>query len=211
MTNALGGVVATPSARTYAKWFKQGLPAAGVVAALLIWRGVRDAQTDGGLVFYLILIGAVLLLCVGGMVSYLKGARVTVTATEIDAVGFLWRHRHIPLSDVGVVVEVAGFEQASTLRPATPLLVVLGRDGTRLLRLNGSVWDTDDLHRIALATGAPIEGVGTVTPKELAARHPQSVTVFERHPWAMGTLLAVVIVIVIVAAVLLYAASSGSL
>ena len=211
MTNAMGGVVATPSARTYATWFKQGLPAAGLVAVLLIWKSVHDADTTGELVTYLVIIGVVLVLAVGGMFSYIKGARVEVNAAEIDAVGFLWRHRHIPLAEVGVVLEVAGLEQASSLRPATPLLVVLDRQGKRLLRLNGAVWDTDDLHRIAQAVGAPIEGLGTVKPKELAQRYPHAVTLVERRPVLFGVLIAVVLVVLVIGGVLVYAATSDSL
>ncbi len=197
-------LVIRPSTDTHRRVVAQVGAALAVPLAFVAIEMVLIGSVVGRLAF-----GIFLLVVIGVASSatwhYLRTAQVAVSSAQVVARGAFGRVRRFGADQVGVAVEIAGLVPGSA-RPPVPQLVLIGRDGRRLLRLSGGLWGTAALAQIGGVLGAPIDRVGVLTPKQLRQRHPGAASWIEVHPVAAGLLgaLAAVVVLVVVC-ILLFA------
>ena len=106
---------------------------------------------------------------------------IEVTTESIVERGFFGFTHRIPLASVATTVLAETYR--SHAPDSTPQLLVRDADGRRLLRMRGTFWSLAAMHRVADATGVPIEHhPDPITAQEFFANFPGSAYWFEHRP-----------------------------
>lgn len=187
-----GPIVLRPSRAAYARAVRANL---WVAIPLLAVSLLRIGTNWWLLPFFVV----VLLLTFGGVLLYFRNSYVEFGEGSYTAVSMLGIHRTFLASDASSVVTVTSL--IGTGAPMTSLLIVLGRNGAKLLKLRSQTWEVEQFVQLATdlnSRGVPIEPIREpITAAQLRDRFPRAVSWVEAHPIALGLILGVAILIVI--------------
>lgn len=174
---------------------------AGIVVPLVAASAVslRSGEAPGQ-------VATVVIVAVGVIVGVVAVAGL-VTAVRADADGVWTRRlvgleRHLPADHLARAVLVTGYEQYAS--PLTPKLILLGRDGQRLLNLPGHGFEVVALTRLLRAM--PCEQMlldEILTPALLQERVVGAVPWWERHPFGLAFVVVGAVVVLVVAGAVL--------
>jgi hypothetical protein len=116
----------------------------------------------------------------------LKNSRIDLGATALTVTNWMGRKRTIEHVNVGTVIQAMLRHPALTL----PVLLMLDRDGKRVLTMYGTLWATDAMLAVGAATPVqPTVFPAPVTFAELRTQYPKAVSWARAHP----ILLAVIV------------------
>lgn len=193
-----------PSGAAYRRYLVAGLP---IAAILLVVTLIRARHF---LVLGIVLLVVALGIGFGLLWLYLRRARASSSGGELTRWN-LWGAEavRVPLDRIG---ETFLGVVAGGVQPVWQLLVV-DRDGRKLLRINGGLYDSIEMARFADSLpGEKLLAEGIVSPALLRERYPHAVSWAEAHPIALALIIVGGIVLVSVVAVVVgMLASSGSM
>ena len=163
----------------------------GYVAARL----ARAWQDPSGRPVFIGLIAATLALVVVGYLVFFARARIEVEDERLLRVSAFGGKRTFPLSAVGGVAFRVLHQPLS--RSGDPTLgVVYGRNGRGLFIFSPRLWDPADVRRLASLLGSTdAESPPTISRREFEREFPGAFNVWERHPYALGVLLAIILLV----------------
>jgi uncharacterized membrane protein len=161
------------------------IPVFGVLTFLGIHNGKWRIGAVGALV--------TLVACIFVFVRY-RSTAITVTDTAIEERGFWGGHSSFLRTDAASLDLVHTYAPGSP-EPA-PQLLVLDSDQRCLLRMRGAFWTSESMDDIA----SHLESLTVVrheamTAAEFLRRYPNAGYWFEKHPLAMGALVAALAVV----------------
>jgi hypothetical protein len=120
---------------------------------------------------------------------YFRNTRYSADALQVTRKNLFGSLRTFPFSEMGTII--FAHEIAQTTAITTPSLIVLGLDGKKLFRLNGSWWSGADMAALLNATGKTADViVPPISPADLKRRHPTALSWGEAHPWALAFIVA---------------------
>jgi len=126
---------------------------------------------------------------------FFRNTRYSADAQQVTRKNLFGSLRTFPFSDMGTII--FAHELAQTTAITTPSLFVLGLDGRRLFRLNGSWWSGADMAVLLNATGKAADViVPPIKPADLKLRHPTALSWAEAHPWALAFIVAGAVLVV---------------
>jgi hypothetical protein len=181
-----------PSVGQTGKVIGVGLLAGGGYVALRLIRGWQDTSARALLLGLMALIlGPVLL----GYLFFFARARIQIDGARILKVSAFGGRRSYPLEAVGGVA-FRVLHQPLSRAPDPTLGVVYGRDGRGLFTFSAKMWDPADVERLAEILGGRDSGSQpTVSRHEFEREFPGAFNVWERHPHALGVLLAIILLV----------------
>jgi hypothetical protein len=151
-------------------------------------------------------VAAILLALLGLYEMKIRHGAAVLTATEVIIPTWYGRRRSVPRSAVTRVVLVR--QRVPRQATAAPQLLLLGGDGTFLLRLATASIPREDVLAFAAALQVFVEvKKERVDPRQLKQEYPGSVPWVVSNPAAAGLLIALIIVIIVVAVVVGLAAT----
>jgi hypothetical protein len=120
---------------------------------------------------------------------FFRNTRYSADGLQVTRRNLFGSVRTFPLSEMGTII--FAHEVAQTTAITTPSLFVLGLDGKKLFRLNGSWWSGADMATLLNATGKVADViVPPISPADLKRRHPTALSWGEAHPWALAFIVA---------------------
>jgi len=120
---------------------------------------------------------------------FFRNTRYSADGLQVTRTNLFGSQRTFPFSEMGTII--FAHEVAQTTAITTPSLFVLGLDGKKLFRLNGSWWSGADMASLLNATGKVADViVPPISPADLKRRHPTALSWGEAHPWALAFIVA---------------------
>jgi hypothetical protein len=189
----------TPSWAQYRLYLIAILPIAGI---LLFLDFVRDRNT---LPLVIISLGGILAALAVYVILFFRNYRVTGETHLLEIRSWLGITRTRGPDELDRVVLINGYIDNGV---TVPYLLVLDRNGKRVLSLNGRFWSREQMMQLADALSISTDHLDVQRPLDLRRRYPRAVSFVAAHPYVSGLLLAIGVVIALVIGVAIYAAAT---
>ena len=171
-----------------------------IILPLVVFQFVNVSRNSDPLMILWILLGTLLVVAVC-IVLYFRNVRIDFGEGKVTSTNLFGSTREWKAAEIGKVVLVQQYW--ATMQPVVPNAFVLDTQSKRIVRAQGSTWTAEQMQELIAGLGKePIVIAEPIKPKDLHARFPGIVPIWEVRPWLFAFGLAIALIAIVVFALL---------